>query len=220
MAICLITLGKTAASPGNWNTGKLVLRNGTVVTGEINYNWKAEIVQLRMPSGTVKAYSAFQVDHFIYFDNGQNTLRKFVSIDYPVRRTLTRQLILEEFTSGPYMVYRRLRHGREPIKVAQPVLYADDSELVKDYDSFNYYVYTNNTFTNLDYFDRELWPQMEQEFGDELKQFIQTRQINISSTVARLMIISHYNYLKDNMPQAEESPASTSVIRSGTTVGE
>ncbi|GAA4410141.1 hypothetical protein GCM10023187_34370 [Nibrella viscosa] len=214
IVVCLITLGKTAANPGNWSNGKIVLKNGAVVTGDINYNWKAEIVQLRLPSGTIKAYSAFQVDHFIYFDNGQNALRKFASVDYPIKSTLHRKLFLEEFTSGSYTVYRRLRHGRDPIKIAKPAMYADDTELVKDYDSFNYYVFTNDTFTDLDYFEQELWPQMEQEFGTELKQFIQTRQINTSSTVARLMIITHYNYLKDNTSSADIKSSFAPAVRS------
>lgn len=225
IAICLITLGESGADPGksaNWNNGKIVLKNGTVSTGDLNYNWKAEIVQLRLPSGAIKAYSAFQVDQFMYFDEGQNALRKFVSIDYPVKTTLNRRLFLEEFTNGPYMVYRRLRHSREPIriKISKPTMYAKDNELVKDYDSFTYFVYNNNTFTDLDYFDRELWPKMEQEFGPELKQFIQARQINISSTISKLMIISHFNYLKDNALEPHKEPASPSVVKTVVSAGE
>jgi hypothetical protein len=184
-----------AKNSGVWSQGELTLMNGTQLEGQLNYNWKAEIVQIQV-NNAVKAYSAFQVREFKFFDNSQSTIRKFVAVDLPVKHTLVRPLFLEEFVTGPLMVYRRLRHTKEPIKVNDPELFGTDEQLVKDVDNFNYFVFEGQDIIKLDEFSRSIWPRMQQEFSHELKQYASHLQMDITSTIARLMLINKYNYLK------------------------
>ncbi len=193
------------AAPHNptWNTGQILLNNGTEIQGEISYNWKAEIVQLRQ-NGTIKAYSAHQINRFAYFDDANNALRHFSAVDYPVRKNFKRPVFLEEFTVGTFTVYRRLRHMHGLIPLAKPANYGKEGIQIEDYDNFSYYVYDGNTFVNMDKFNRDLWPQMNQEFGPELKRYAEIRQLDTSNTAARLMLINQYNYLKAETQVAKQ----------------
>jgi hypothetical protein len=186
----------------DWNAGKLTLNDGTELLGDLSYNWKAEIVQIRQ-GGTLKAYSAYQVSHFTFFDDRNNALRRFNAVDFPVKRDLIRPIFLEEFTPGTLTVYRRLRHTREPIKLAKPVSYNSEEVVMSDYDNFTYYVYADGNFTDMDYFGQDIWPRMNNEFGTELHEYALTRQLDFSSTAARLMLIAHYNYLKEQAGTAQ-----------------
>lgn len=178
-----------------WNTGQILLNSGTEIQGEICYNWKAEIVQLRQ-NGTLKAYSAHQINRFSYFDAASNALRRFSAVDYPVRKNFKRPVFLEEFTVGTFTVYRRLRRVREPFQMGTSTLYNQEEVLTANYDNFVYYVYADGTFFNMDKFNRDLWPQMNQEFGPELKRYAEVRQLDPTNTATRLMLINQYNYLK------------------------
>lgn len=193
--VWLSLVGGNALARNVWNQGKISLLNGTVLEGELSYNWKAEIVQYRQEN-TIKAFSAFQVQEFRYFDTELNTLRKFVAIDYPIKPLLPRPVFLEEFENGPLMVYRRLRHQYEPIKLVNSVASKVDDGLLKNLDSFHYYVFEDGQLTNLNDFSGVLWPRMQTEFTDELMHYAATLHIDLTSTLARLLLINQYNQLK------------------------
>lgn len=194
------------ASEPVWNNGHVILSNGQVIKGQLSYNWKVEVLQVRATDGTTKAYSAYKVDSFAYFDVSQNTLRKFDAIELPTASELTRPVFVEECTLGHYTVYRRLRHTKELIKITRPSLYQDDVELIKDLDNFVYFVVdTNGDVSDLQTFELSLWPQMLSEYRPQLTEYITLRQLDPSLTVARLMLINHYNYLREyNASQANK----------------
>ncbi|OIN60215.1 hypothetical protein [Arsenicibacter rosenii] len=180
-----------------WKTGKLQLNNGAEMAGSLNYNWKAEVLQLKLPDGTIKAFSPSQVRSFMYFDENANDIRQFASVDFPVRRSTYRPVFLETITTGVMTVYRRLRHAKEPLRLSSTASYGNDDQLIKDYDNFNYVVYTNDTFIPLDEFNGSLWPQIQTEFGAELKAFVKARELDTENTMSRLMMITQYNLLKE-----------------------
>ena len=193
-----------------WSSGTLLLTNGIEFMGGLNYNWKAEIIQLKRPDGTIKAFSASQVQSFTYFDNRANLLRRFVSVDFPVQASLVRTVILEELAEGPMMIYRRLRHMREPIKLSKPAMYGYDTELLKDYDNFQYMVFIQeDSFVPLENFNLAIWPHLEEEFGDKLRQYIRLHGLDTTNTVSKLMLIAQYNALKQQATKANTSQVVT-----------
>lgn len=186
----------SAKPPTIWHPGELYLANGTKLTGDLNYNWKAEIVQIRQGNG-VKAYSAFQIRAFSYFDTKLNTARTFASVEHPTKTSSRHQLIImEEMMAGTMTVYRRLRHVREPIAKSSLSSFGDDTMLVQNLDSFEYFVYQDKGVSKLVYFVRDLWPVMQEEFRQELAQFGTTLLIDKNTTLARLLFINEYNSLK------------------------
>jgi hypothetical protein len=203
LLIGLAPVGPARATT-DWHAGLLVLADGTQLEGPLNYNWKAEIVQLRQ-ANTTKAYSAFQIESFTFYDQAQSQQRTFVSLNFPVKPGLSRRLLLEECAKGPLTVYRRLRHAREPIKIGVPSAYGSDRELSRDTGSFSYYVVaaTDHStpdeparFLSVDKFYRDIWPLMLQKQGDNLKHLLSKGQLSMNDTEVQLMLIGRYNTLE------------------------
>jgi hypothetical protein len=199
-------LGARAAEPA-WNNGHVTLRSGEVIAAPMSYNWKAEVLQVRMPNGTRRAYSAHRVDSFCYYDSIQNVLRKFSTLEMPVSSAMIRPVFAEECAVGYYTVYRRLRHTKELFKIVSPSLYDSDHELVKDSDNFDYFVVdVDGLTTGLNQFHEKLWPQMLTDYKVPLKQCVMTRQLDPHSTVGRLILINQYNYLTEHAPTRANRP--------------
>jgi len=197
IAILWLTfVGGKALARNTWSNGELSLKNGVVLTGELEYNWKAEIVQFR-EGNAIKAYSAFQVKEFKYFDDRLNTLRKFITVDYPIKESVHTPRFMEEFGIGSLMIYRRLRHARDPLKLNNASNAGIDDKLIRNINNFTYYVLEGDSLSKLDDFFRELWPNREQEFAREMQQYEATLAADFTSgTLAKLLLITHYNQLK------------------------
>ncbi|MBO0951530.1 hypothetical protein [Fibrella forsythiae] len=183
-----------AGSP-TWNTGYVILADGRKVEGKLSYNWKVEVVQVRLNNGLVKAYSAGNADSFAFYDANQQILRRFSSVELPKPEQFSHPVFLEELATGPLTVYRRLRHAREFIKITRPSIYSDDTELMKDIDNFNYMVVNRDgQFFDLAMFTADLWPMMA-TYQEQLSDYIKSRDVDTSTTLARLLLINQYNYL-------------------------
>ncbi|MBO0930615.1 hypothetical protein [Fibrella aquatilis] len=196
LLIWSLSVSGTLAHNDTWNTGHATLPDGQRVEGQLNYNWKAEVLQVKLADGTVRAFSAGRISSFTYFDNEQDLLRKFCSIGFAGPDDTQRFVFMEECTTGKLSVYRRLRHSHELIKIARPSMFGTDREMTKDYDNFDYIVLDDNQVTDLQQFGTHLWPQMHDEFSKPLTEYMKVRQLDITSTVAKLMLINQYNYLK------------------------
>ena len=197
--LCLLTWSLSFAgafgADADWNTGYVTMPDGRKIDGQLNYNWKAEVLQVKLADGTLKAFSAARLYSFTYYDNALNLLRKFVSVALPGNDDVQRTIIMEECTVGKMSVYRRLRHTHELIKAVRPSMFSQDKELVKDYDNFTYVVIENDQAFDLTYFSTDIWPRMTQQFDLQLTEYIRNRQLDISTTVARLVLINQFNYL-------------------------
>lgn len=188
-----VTVKLLAGTPV-WNTGYVVLHDGRRLEGQLNYNWKAEVIQVRLSDGLVKAYSAGHADAFVYFDDSQQLVRTFSSVNLPGPAWESRPVFLEEVSTGPLTVYRRLRHAHEFIKIARASMYSNDSELIKDVDNFTYLVIDlEGQVFNLDLFDRAIWPKMG-TYQTQLTNYMKSRELDASTTIARLLLIHQYNY--------------------------
>ncbi|MBO0938969.1 hypothetical protein J2I47_20620 [Fibrella sp. HMF5335] len=218
LLLLIWSLSLTAAWGSNdvWNNGYVTLPDGQRIEGQLNYNWKAEVLRVKISDGTAKAYSASRVRSFAYFDDEQNLLRRFSAIAFAGPDDTRRFVFMEECTVGKLSVYRRLHHAHEFIKMGRPSLFGSDREMIKDYDNFDYIVLDDTQVTDLQHFSTDLWPQMQSEFSGPLGDYVKTRQLDITSTVAKLMLINQYNYLKikadeNAVATEEETPESGSV---------
>ncbi|AKD57130.1 hypothetical protein SD10_21770 [Spirosoma radiotolerans] len=188
-----------------WNQGELVLMNGTELKGDIDYNWKAGVVQYR-EGNKIRAYSAYQVRAFRYFDDHQNVLRKFVTFDYADKSgSRQRPLFLEEVVMGSLPVYREVRSVHEPIKLKNLSMFNSDKELVKDLANFTYLVLLNGELINLNLFYRAMWPALKEKYEAELNRYAMRIQSDIAPTLLQLMLINQYNYLTQHQTEEQES---------------
>lgn len=210
----LVVIGSSvrANDPTVWHSGELVLTNGTEMSGELNFNWKAEVVQCRQ--GTIiKAYSANQVDSFRYYDDQQSMIRRFVTVDYPTGASRQHPHILEEVVSGSLSVYREIHFVPELIKVISLKNYGTDDELGKDIDNFTYLVSSNGNLIPLNTFYRKVWPQVRTAFEADLKQYALNIHAEMAHTLGQLRLICMYNSLVEKATNAP--PAGSATLSAG-----
>ncbi|RYF77562.1 MAG: hypothetical protein EOO39_03615, partial [Cytophagaceae bacterium] len=187
-----VSIELLAGSP-TWNAGYVILADGRKIEGQLSYNWKVEVIQVRLSNGLMKAYSAGNTESFAFYDANLQLLRRFSSVEVPKQEQSGRPIFLEEVTIGSLTVYRRLRHAREFIKITRPSIYSDDTELLKDIDNFNYLVVNQEgQFFDMAMFAADLWPLMATH-QEQLSSYIRSREIDTSTTLARLLIINQYN---------------------------
>lgn len=197
----------------SWNPGKLMLRNGVELQGELNFNWKADIVQYRQED-KVKAYSIDQVSNFMYFDNQLNNLRKFVAINDCYLLQHGRPQFLEEIASGTLMVYRSLRITHTPSNAAN---FDMDGKLMKSTNAFVYVVHTGNEWLGLNEFYNQRWPQLMSLYKDDLKYYIKSPRNEVSRLVNRMVLICKYNALIAK--KLTQEPSSSSYFTTDQTDG-
>ncbi|MEZ0483399.1 hypothetical protein [Fibrella aquatica] len=197
VAMLLLVAGSSDAIAGakSWHVGYVILPDGRKLEGKLSYNWKADMIQVQLPNGLTKVYSAGQADSFVFFDNSLQLLRKFNALDLPVATKRSRPAFLEELTTGSLTVYRRLRPVRQFIKIIRPSVFNNDNDLLKDPDNFDYLVIdSEGRVFDLTSFDQHLWPKMAAH-QTRLANYLKGQAMDPSTTVARLIMISQFNFL-------------------------
>lgn len=188
-----------ASNPTVWHQGELKLTNGIEWKGDLNYNWKAEVVQCRQ-GAIIKAYSASQVSTFMYFDDLQNAIRRFTSVECSAKFGRRRVRILEEVVPGPILVYREPRLGPNLIKSATMSGYDMNEQQDKDISNFSYLVLSDEELIPLDRFYRKVWPHLKTAFEEDIKKYAALTQANMTGIVGQLRLIYRYNYLVGQLP--------------------
>ncbi|GAB3950691.1 hypothetical protein GCM10028805_29250 [Spirosoma harenae] len=191
LSLLWLTLHAWSASATTWNPGKVLLRNGTELQGEVSFNWKAQIVQYRKEN-QIKAYSTDQVSNFVYFDNQQNNLHKFVAIEHCDLFQHGRPQFLEEIASGTLMVYRGLHLNRDFVKAQD---FDVDGKLTKNINAFTYVVFTDNKWLTLNDFYASRWPELVLPYEDQIKHYTKVLGRESKTLVGRMILICKYNAL-------------------------
>lgn len=186
-----------------WQTGQLALWSDSLLTGALAYNWSAEMVMLRLPDGHIRTFSAAQVRRFDWFDQRQNKLRTFVSLESPLPINRTRQAFYEVWLNGPLTVVRRLKRAHGPFKrlFVNPTQCADTPMLSESLDQFDYFVHDEGRFLSLDWFYRDIYEPLLAAYDRELHQFIQDHNLNERTVLGRLILIDRFNYLSRHNPK-------------------
>lgn len=176
-----------------WRAGQLTFRDGTTVEGNLSYNWLAGLVQLRQVNGRVSTFSPDQVSRFAWFDYSEHKFRNFATYTGPDPA----QTFFEVYMDGPLSVVRRLKHPRRlsTTLFGQPVHYTDRPTLSADLDSFDYFVYDGVEFMPLNRFLTDIYAIHLVAFQHELRQYVQTHNVNDRSLLGRLILINRYNFL-------------------------
>jgi hypothetical protein len=210
--VCLSAVESSlwANNATQWNRGGLVFRNGVEWEGELNFNWIAQVVQCRQ-GGTIKAYAANQIQSFTYYDNQQDIIRKFVSLDCSTKHGRQRPRIVEEVFLGCLPVYRELYLSHGLIKVVNLTGYNPTNERVKDTNNFTYMVYFGGKLLPLLQFYRQIWPNIKRPFHKELTQYALRSNTDLARTAGQLQLIHKYNSIieRNRLTLSEQNTLST-----------
>lgn len=206
---CVLTSRADRLDNG-WRAGQLTLQNDSIMTGELAYNWSAEIVMLRQASGCIRTFSARQVREFGWFDADLSKKRYFVSLTRPVTADKSEQGFYEVWLDGSLPVVRQLRRSRSMFRRSfeRPVFYTDTRQLTQNPDQFDYFVYDDGQFWALDRFYTDIYAPLLARYDRELKQYVHIHNINDRSLLGRLVLIDRYNIM-DRQNQQSASARTT-----------
>lgn len=151
---------------------------------------------LRMPTGQIRTYSANQVRQFVWFDPDQHKQRTFVSLSQN-RSSRVLQSFYEVCLDGQLTVVRRLRPQRGWINrfFNHPLQAGDRPRLANDTDQFRYFVYQNGRLLAFDRFYPDIYVPSMAVYDRQLRQYVLRHNINDRTTVGRLVLVDHYNFL-------------------------
>ena len=177
-----------------WNPGKILLRNGDELEGDLHFNWKAEVIQFKH-NDFVRAYAVDQVSTFIYFDTQLNTMHRFVAVDHCEVLHHGRPQFLEEITAGEVTVYRGLRITPTPIQAIKLANFDNDGSLMKNINAFSYVVLVDNNWYNFNEFYNTRWPDLIAHFDTQLTAYKRVMGPAANSLVGQMRLICKYNAL-------------------------
>jgi hypothetical protein len=116
LAICLLCFTLLAQATDinekDWNRGKIVLQDGTSYSGELKYDLKQNVAMIKQ-KGTIKAFSAHQVDYFRFMDIKRKTLRRFYTMPYENQRGIERLMFFELVFQDGFVLFNRERTVRK-----------------------------------------------------------------------------------------------------------
>ena len=207
--IALFFVSKIHASTAGiiWHAGQATLWEGSILTGDVAYNWCAEAVQIRHRNGQISTFSSRQVREFGWFDYSMHKNRNFVSLSTSFKSEHPQLAFFEIFIDGQLPVIRRLDlpHGWLSRKLGHPKQYFDNPTLAQDTGLFTYFAYDEGQFLAVDHFYKEIYQPKLAMFDQELSRYSQVHNLNENTLLGKLMLINRYNFL------AEENQKTASI---------
>ncbi len=185
---CLATAGETG-----WYSGEIVFNSEATLSGEIRYDWRADVVQYRS-DGRIHTFSPHLLRSFAFFDVQLNAIRHFKALPLREATNGSARQFYEVVLTGPLQLVRRpnqiVGFGLPPTLIP-----AEDASFSFQLAGYDYYVHTAGRFVSINRFRREIWPVMEGEFGPELKQFMKRYGVSRRTMPGKLRLINQYNVL-------------------------
>jgi len=175
-AIIIFFVGFTQAQH-NWFSGSVVLKNNTVLVGEISKKPIHDLILVKDQSGT-HALPAHQVSYYRFYDSDSNINRQFLSVH--VADFFNTSKFFEIVIPGNVKILRRF-HKKTPF-----------DELNEAYD-FDFFVFLNNTLTPLNKFKNEVYPKLLEKHPLEISTFVDVNQLRITTIKSAFSIIKYYN---------------------------
>lgn len=187
-----------------WQTGNVTFWDRSIWTGEVSYNWLAEMVLFRQPDGRVQAFSVNQVSRFGWFDQSKNAYREFVALADSVSNVQTNRSFFEIYVDGPLSVVRQLRpqRGLRKALFSHPKHFVDQPILASNSDFFDYFVYDTGRLRKVDRFYTDIYQPLMMNFDRQIRRYATTHNINDRSLQGRLVLICHYNFLVQQDPRS------------------
>ncbi|MBX2840162.1 MAG: hypothetical protein KTR26_00210 [Flammeovirgaceae bacterium] len=169
----------------SWFKGEIVLTDGNILKGKINYNINTKIVRLKTGS-KVKAFTPYSVSYFTFFDQIKEKERVFTSQNFIEKIGLVNSTFLELLIDGPIVV---LRDG-EYVSFNTQTSHHDGA-----FKAF-YYVNVNEKIYIVKDFKKDVMPFMI-SYESKINSFIQEQRINLTKPNHQILLIDYFNHLVD-----------------------
>lgn len=179
----MLFIGFLAISKLGWSAqpvsfqGVVVLQSGEVITGQI-YMPSFELVFLVSDEQRI-ALPVHKIKQVRFYDHFIDVNRKFEVFQYS-EAGFSGLALFETVLVGHIQVLRKPRMNRLGVSG-------------DDHAEFNYYYVTVDGIENVLKFNRKLFPLIQAELGNVLKEFLREHSLNASNTVDAIQIIKFYN---------------------------
>lgn len=171
----------------------VILKNGERVSGEINFFYKSDLIQLLEGPNKSKAFTAHQVDKFRFYDEKFETDRVFISLDLS-SQGFGKSQFYEVISWGAIEVLGRLKYeDKSHMHVYKKPKPKVNDVFVPKLIAHDYFVYYKERFLPLKYFYKKVLIKACDE-DTSLSEYIRKEGIlNTNDVYAQLRIISYYN---------------------------
>ncbi|WP_277479163.1 hypothetical protein [Catalinimonas alkaloidigena] len=166
----------------DWNWGKILLKEGNVLEGEIQHDLDQNVVLLKK-EGVVKAFSVYNVNYFKVIDEDRGMIRNFYSMPYEQNgheRLMFFELVFED---GFVLFSRESKVAKKHAQLKKVPYVQDgtyDSSLVK---VSNYYLFMpDGTFQAIhtDFSSIVDSLSLNKEEKKEMRQFILQNDLDLN----------------------------------------
>jgi len=183
---------------GPWFYGSIILKNQKIVKGQIYISLEKDVVIVKSAQETLKAYSAYQIDYFHFYDQNLRLERYYRSFATSLKKC-SKNNFFEVLAVG------EMYYLRQEVEMLIPssdyrYFFGNNNETIGYKTCFVYYLYQNDEIIKIKNFKKQFL-DIAQDYGIKLSSFALEENINFVSIEDQIKIITYYNYLKD-MEQA------------------
>lgn len=185
---------------GLWCNGQITLENGEVIEGEINYDLKFEVIQIR-DNGIVRAFTAEGVAYFTMFDPINYRQRDYISLEHQVNFGYKRKTFFEIVAEGNITILRRSKYIRRP-RITED--YRAPHIYLNAVCKHSYYAIRKKEWVEINDFEAQVLPWMS-DFEQEIDNYIEAGKLKLKYIHAQMRVIHLYNQLYDNKFKAQQA---------------
>jgi len=183
---------------GPWFYGSVVLKNTEVAKGPIYVDLEKDIVICKDKEGAMKAFTAYQIKYFHFYDQILKAERYYRSFNTKLKRS-SRNHFFEVLAVGD------MYYLRQEVEMLVPnsdyrYFFADNNETIGAKTCFVYYMYQDNEMIKIKNFKKQFLDQTV-NYEEKIDNYVVEENINFVSTEDQVKVIGYYNFLKE-MEQA------------------
>lgn len=174
-----------------WHDGFLVTVEGDTLTGSINYDIDANMVQFT-DKVSIKAYSSYKVFYFEIFDAIYRSYRQFYTIPYKLRGNYETPVLFELLYEGGLSLLAREKIVQETVTSSNP-FWTGGPRIMQNKLKYDFYFLDKKG--KIVYFDgnrSELFRIMENK-KEKLKEYIKSNHLQTNEVKDLIRITSFYN---------------------------
>lgn len=178
---------------GSWCNGQITLENGEVIEGEINYDLKFEVIQIR-DNGIVRAFTAEGVAYFTMFDHIKSRPRNFISLEHQVGFGYERKTFFEIVAEGNITVLRKSKYIRRP-RITEN--YRAPHIYLNVVCKHSYFALRGKEWVEIINFEAQVLPWMN-DFEQEVGHYVKKGRLKLKDVHEQMQVVTLYNQLCDN----------------------
>lgn len=167
----------------DWNVGEIMLNNGDVLKGKIQYDLQQNVAMIK-DEGLVKAFGAYNVNYFRFMDSERSMVRSFYSMPYPQDNGQERLMFFELIFEDGFALFNRELSVLKKHAVLSERPYIQEDEDMEEVKIFSYYVFTpDGSFQKIETEEKDLVEKLslDRKEKKEMQKFIHENGLDLNS---------------------------------------